>query len=122
MNAAPATFASNPRLIERAAILQGLSDPDAEKRLEAAKRLDLLDLGSGEFVAHLIPCLRDADAKVRAHAAVKLGMMRVAAMDAVPVLKEVAKEDSDENVRSHAKDALYNIRGYDYSPISIQLE
>lgn len=111
-----------PGRLERAATLQLLSDPDPERRLEAAKKLDHLELGTGEVVAALTTCLRDTDANVRAHAVVRLGLMRLAAMDAVPVLKDMVQTDPVEQVRSHAKDALYNIRGYDYAPTAVELD
>ena len=37
-------------------------------------------------------------------------------MDAVPMLKQLAQTETDDLVRARVKDALYNIRMYDYSP------
>lgn len=98
-----------------AAMLQRLSDPDANVRLKTLEALEVLKLPENETVPLLITCLADVDPRVRASAALRLGSLSMAARDAVPALKHLAKMDSDELVRSRAKDALFNIRFYDFS-------
>ena len=97
-------------------LLQQLSDPDVNIRLSAVETLDGLDLPSSERVTLLTACLSDSDPRIRAHAALGLGSLRLAAVDAVPVLKHLAQIETDDVVRARVKDALYNIRMYDYSP------
>ncbi len=99
-----------------AKLLQELSDPDVNVRVRAVETLDKLDLPNSECVSLLTGCLSDSDARIRAHAALRLGSFRLAAMDAVPTLKQLAQTESDDLVRARVKDALYNIRMYDYSP------
>lgn len=62
---------------------------------------------------YLISCLSDPSPHVRAEAAAALSTFSVSAREAIPALTSVAENDSDENVRKRAKEALYNIRGYD---------
>lgn len=100
-------------------ILQRLSDPDTGIRLEALEDLRRLGPHANEAVPVLISCLQDLDPQVRAYAATQLGAHRMAAADAVPRLKSLAFNDSDDVVRSRAKDALYNIRLYDFSPDNV---
>lgn len=97
-------------------ILQRLSDPDTGIRLEALEDLRRFGPHANEAVPVLISCLQDRDPQVRASAATQLGALRMAAADAVPQLKLLAFNDDDDSVRSRAKDALYNIRLYDFSP------
>jgi hypothetical protein len=97
-------------------LLQQLSDPDVNVRLSAVETLDGLDLPTSERVTLLTACLSDPDPRIRAHAALGLGSLRLAAVDAVPVLKHLAQIETDDVVRARVKDALYNIRMYDYSP------
>ena len=104
-----------------AELLLALSDPDAAVRLEAVGRVSSLELNKSESIMLLIACLNDSDPGVRAVSALQLGALRMEAMDAVPTLKRLAKDDEDETVRSRAKDALYNIRFYDFSPIGKEL-
>ena len=108
---------STPAERKKAAILQRLSDPDSNIRLKTLEELDALELPKAESVPLLTTCLSDADSRVRAYAALRLGSLRMLAMDAVPTLKHLARTDTDELVRSRAKDALCNIRLYDYSPM-----
>src|SRR5687768_5705559 len=68
-----------------AKLLQLLSDPDAEVRLTAVEALDNLEISVGERVSLLTACLSDSDPRIRAHAALRLGSFRVAAIDAVPI-------------------------------------
>ncbi|MGZ8919374.1 MAG: HEAT repeat domain-containing protein [Limisphaerales bacterium] len=96
-------------------MLQRLSDPDASVRLKTLEELDVLKLPEKDLVPLLTTCLADVDPRVRAFAALRLGSLSIAASDAVPALKHLAKMDSDELVRSRAKDALFNIRFYDFS-------
>ena len=102
---------------KKAAVLQRLSDPDPNIRLKSLEELDLLELPRTESVPLLTTCLSDADSRIRASAALRLGSLSMLAMEAVPTLKHLARTDTDELVRSRAKDALYNIRLYDYSPM-----
>ena len=99
-----------------AELLQQLSDPDANVRLAAILSLEQSELPNNERVSLLTGCLSDSDSRVRAHAALRLGSFRVAAIEAVPMLKQLAESDPDDVVRARVKDALYNIRMYDYSP------
>jgi len=117
------TSPAPPRLAESngtepafAKLLQQLSDPDAEVRLIAVEELDHLEAPDSERVSLLTACLSDTDARIRAHAALRLGSFRVAAIDAVPTLKQMQETETDEIVRARVKDALFNIRMYDYSP------
>lgn len=111
---------STPAERKKAAMLQRLSDPDSNIRLKTLEKLDALELPKTESVPLLTTCLSDADSRVRAYAALRLGSLSMLAMDAVPTLKHLARTDTDELVRSRAKDALYNIRLYDYSPITME--
>jgi hypothetical protein len=95
-------------------IVRHLSDPDAHIRLAALEHLDNLKLNPEDILPLFIACLNDSDAEIRANAALRLGTLRMAAADAVPALKQLAFNDTDELVRSRAKDALYNIRFYDF--------
>jgi len=67
-------------------------------------------------IPELIECLRHPSPPVRAAAALALGAQRFGALEAIPVLKELAHDDSDDVVRRRASDALYNIRLYDWGP------
>jgi HEAT repeat protein len=99
-----------------AKLLQELSDPDVNVRLRAVKALEELHLPNTECVRLLTACLSDSDPRIRAYAALRLGSFRFVAIDAVPTLKQLAQTEPDEVVLSRVKDALYNIRMYDYSP------
>ena len=99
------------------ALLQKLSDPEATVRLQTLHRLQALELADDELLPILTACLADRDPAVRAFAADQMGQRRIAAAGAVPALKLLAKTDTDEWVRSRAREALLNIRIYDYSPI-----
>lgn len=99
-----------------AKILQQLSDPDANVRLATVEALEKLEVPNSERISLLTACLSDSDPRIRAHAALRLGSFRLAAMDAVPMLKQLAQTETDDLVRARVKDALYNIRMYDYSP------
>lgn len=99
------------------AVLQQLSDPDPKVRLAALDRLEHLRPAAPDAIPVLNTCLHDSDPDVRAKAALQLGAYRMLAADAVPELKRLAFGDNNEIVRSRAKDALYNIRLYDYSPL-----
>ena len=113
----PATNFPMPGLNQGfAKLLQQLSDPDANVRLSAILSLEQSELPNNERVSLLTGCLSDSDSRVRAHAALRLGSFRVAAIEAVPMLKQLAESDPDDVVRARVKDALYNIRMYDYSP------
>jgi hypothetical protein len=94
--------------------LMRLSDPDPSVRLGALEHLVTLDLPTSELVPHLTACLNDREPRIRAFAATELGFISMAASEAVPVLKQLAEFDADERVRDRAKDALYNIRLYDF--------
>ena len=109
-------FPSNGSDPAFAKLLQQFSDPDADVRLNAAEALEKLEMPNTERISLLSACLSDSDPRIRAHAALKLGSFRVAAMDAVPILKQLEQTESDELVRARVKDALFNIRMYDYSP------
>ena len=104
-----------PRELPQSILLQ-LSDPDADVRRSALSLVPILTPTNYDVVPILTACLNDADPEIRAAATQQLSEMRLRASAAVPKLKELAKFDSDERVQSRAKDALYNIRGYDYSP------
>ncbi|HEX7863099.1 MAG TPA: HEAT repeat domain-containing protein [Verrucomicrobiae bacterium] len=95
-------------------VLLQLSDPDAKVRRSALTFLPVLTPPNYDVVPILTACLNDTDADVRATAAEQLSAMRMSAIAAVPKLKELAKLDLNERVQSRAKDALYNIRGYDF--------
>jgi HEAT repeat protein len=99
-----------------AKLLQQLSDPEVNVRLSAVETLEGLELPSSERVTLLTACLSDSDPRIRAHAALRLGSLRLAAVDALPVLKQLAQIETDDVVRARVRDALYNIRMYDYSP------
>lgn len=62
---------------------------------------------------YLISCLSDPSAHVREQAAAALATFSLTASEAIPALTHVAEKDPDETVRQRAKEALYNIRGYD---------
>ena len=98
------------------AIIRHLSDPDANIRFSALEELSTLKLGQQDLLPLLIACLNDSHPRVRASAALHLGALRMSAGDAVPALKQLAFTDTNELVRSRAKDALYNIRFYDFGP------
>ena len=100
------------------ALLQRFSDPDANVRLRALKQLNGLGVSTAESISILTAFLADADPRIRAYAALRLGSYSMAATDAVPVLKELAFTDPNDLVRSRAKDALVNIRLYDFSPMT----
>lgn len=100
------------------ALLQRLSDPDKNIRLAAIRELEELRPAASDAVPVLNSCLQDPDPEVRASAVVQLGSYRMLAADSVPQLKLLAFGDDSDLVRSRAKDALYNIRLYDYSPFS----
>jgi HEAT repeat protein len=100
-----------------ATLLQQLSDPDAKVRLATLEKLDNSELSNTEQVSLLTGCLLDSDARIRAHAALRLGSFRATAIEAIPALKQLAESESDDLVRARVKDALYNIRMYDYSPL-----
>jgi HEAT repeat protein len=97
-----------------AQILQNLSDPDSNIRLHALNQMAALKLEIEDVLPLLIACLHDSEARVRAEAALHLGTLGMPANDAVAVLKQVAFTDTNDLVRSRAKDALYNIRFYDF--------
>jgi hypothetical protein len=95
-------------------ILRRLSDPEADIRLAALDSLVTQRLGIHDALPLLIACLNDPEPRIRARAALEVGSLRLAAGDAVPALKQLAFTDTNEVVRSRAKDALYNIRFYDF--------
>ena len=97
-------------------IIRHLSDPDANIRISALEELGNLNLAQLDLLPLLIACLNDSDSRIRADAALRLGALRMSAGDAVPALKQLAFTDTNELVRSRAKDALYNIRFYDFGP------
>ena len=99
-----------------AQILQSLSDPDSNIRLRALNQMAALKLENQDVLPLLIACLHDSEARVRAEAALQLGALGMPANDAVAVLKQLAFTDTNDLVRSRAKDALYNIRFYDFGP------
>jgi len=101
---------------DAATIVHNLSDPDPGIRLQALVQLQALKPSPQDVLPLLIACLNDSDAHVRAETALCLGALRMAANDAVPALKQLAFSDTNELVRSRAKDALYNIRFYDFGP------
>lgn len=98
------------------AIIRHLSDPDANIRFTALEELSTLKLAPHDLLPLLIACLNDSDPRIRADAALRLGALRLIAGDAVPALKQLAFTDTNDLVRSRAKDALYNIRFYDFGP------
>ena len=98
------------------AIIRHLSDPDTNIRVSALEDLSKLKLAQQDLLPLLIACLNDSDPRIRADAALRLGALRMSAGDAVPALKQLAFTDINELVRSRAKDALYNIRFYDFGP------
>jgi hypothetical protein len=94
--------------------LHALSDPDPGVRLNAVNSVRTSALTGGAVISALIACLSDADPRIRAAAAHELGRYRWAAAEAVPMLKPLAKDDPDDAVRNRAREALYNIRLYDF--------
>jgi HEAT repeat protein len=90
-------------------------------RLQAIADWTRIEKDLGELVPLLATCLDDSDPEVRARAAFELGLLRMMASDAVPQLKALALNDSVDRVRSHARDALYNIRLYDFGPIMLEV-
>lgn len=103
------------------ALLQRFSDPEANVRLRALEKLESLGVCNDQSLAILTAFLSDSDPRIRAYAALRLGSYSMAAIEAVPVLKQLAFTDPNELVRSRAKDALVNIRLYDFSPINVGL-
>ena len=97
-------------------ILLQLSDPDVQIRQSALRLLPTAAPPNYDPVPVLTACLNDVDPSMRAAAAEQLGLMRMTAAAAVPRLKELATADPDEVVQSRARDALYNIRLYDFAP------
>jgi hypothetical protein len=95
-------------------VLLDLSDPDVNVRRSALSVLRVVAPPQYDLVPILTACLNDSDAVVRAGAVEQLSAMRFKAAAAVPKLKELLSDDPDEVVQSRAKDALYNIRGYDF--------
>jgi HEAT repeat protein len=65
---------------------------------------------SKEAIAALVRNLKDKDASIRLRAAKALGMKGSAARDAIPALKEAAK-DADEDVRRVAAASILKIQG-----------
>jgi hypothetical protein len=109
----PFLFKTDSATLPQSILLQ-LSDPEAELRRTALVILPIMAPVNYDLVPVLTACLNDLDAGVRAKAAEHLGAMRMSATAAVPKLKELMADDPDEVVQSRAKDALYNIRGYDF--------
>ena len=114
--ATPLLSSIDPRIWS--ALLQRLSDPDKDVRLAAIGELAELHPTASDAVPVLNSCLQDTDPEVRASAVLQLGSYRMLAADCVPQLKLLAFNDDSDLVRSRAKDALYNIRLYDYSPFA----
>jgi HEAT repeat protein len=57
-----------------------------------------------------IKALRQSDQRVRGLAATQLGELGAQAVDALPELERLAKEDPDLNVRARAKESVAKIR------------
>jgi hypothetical protein len=96
-------------------LVQALSDPDPHVRQDALDELEGIRPSREEILPTLIACLRDVNPEVRGKAILMISQFGLEAMEAVPVLKCLSKEDTDPKVRSRAADALYNIRFYDYA-------
>jgi serine/threonine-protein kinase len=92
-------------------LAQGLRDPDAFYRREAAKALArAVGPQSAEVVPPLIDALRDKDKFVRAESARALGKIGAAARAAVPALRNLTREN-DVVVVGAAEEALRSIGG-----------
>lgn len=97
-----------------AALVQALSDPEAPVRSKALANLPAMRLEAAALLPLLAACLSDSDPRIRAEAIIQMGKLGMRAAEAVPLLKRILEEDPDETVRERAKDALHNIRGYDF--------
>jgi len=96
------------------ALTQALQDPDESLRLVAASALKKINQGRGEentAVQQHIRALQDRDELVRLQAADALRQMGPAARAAVPALTEMARTETDEDVRLMVARALTAIRG-----------
>jgi serine/threonine-protein kinase len=92
-------------------LVQGLRDPDAFYRREAARAIArAAGPQSGDAVPALIDALKDKDKFVRVEAARALGRIGGAARAAVPALKNLMRE-SDMVVVGAAEEALRSIGG-----------
>ena len=70
------------------------------------------DLREHEPIAVLINELSSPDPQSRMTAAIRLSRRSVHATEALPVLKKLASEEPDPEVRQVMKEAILNIRGY----------
>jgi HEAT repeat protein len=81
---------------------QALKDPDVWVRAKAARSLALL--GYRPAIAALVSLLGDPSGEVRVSAARALGELR--AVEAIPMLRRIEREDEDEDVREAALKSL----------------
>ena len=89
-----------------AALTGALGDGEYKVRASAAEAL--VRIGPGPVVPSMIEALRNAEAAVRANAAVVLGAFGPAAKSAVPALARALK-DANPRVRELAGEALNRI-------------
>jgi HEAT repeat protein len=90
--------------------VQALKDPDARVRKEAASKLGNAGPANSAVFPALVAALKDPDAKVRCEVIFALVKFGSDANEAVPILTELQKLDSDARVRTYAAEALEKIQ------------
>jgi HEAT repeat protein len=103
-------FPDKPRVIEAARVLDSRPKVAASPRFLSYAPDSSADDTSPEMTS-LAADLADCMAEVRGSAASALGELGFGAIEAVPALKSIARNDPDAEVRKRAMEALYNIRG-----------
>jgi HEAT repeat protein len=90
--------------------VQALKNPDARVRKEAASKLGNAGAANSAVLPALVTALKDPDAKVRCEVILALVKFGPDANEAVPILTELQKSDSDARVRTYAGEALEKIQ------------
>ena len=90
--------------------LEEMKKPSPKARKKAVKELGHVGKADPSAIPAVINALKDADAGVRAEAALALLNLGTDAADAAPALAEATK-DRDPKVRTYADKALEKVRG-----------
>jgi HEAT repeat protein len=90
--------------------IQALQDRDARVRKEAASKLGNAGPVNSDALPALVASLKDPDAKVRCEVILALVKFGCEANEAVPILTELQRSDSDARVRNYAAEALEKIQ------------